>query len=228
MIPPQNLASMQLLIFDLDGTLVDSEADLAASVNAARVATGRPPLSTALIASYIGQGVNVLMRRALGEEAPQAEVDQAVKLFLEYYRDHMLDNTAPYPGVLEALDALRGRTMAVLTNKPVRFSRHLLKGLGLAERFITVYGGNSFEQKKPDPVGVFKLLEETGAAPRATLIVGDSETDILTGRNAGIWTCGVTYGLGSPTLNGTKPDLLLDDLRELPRLLAGPAGEAPS
>jgi phosphoglycolate phosphatase len=228
MIPPQVLTGIQLLIFDLDGTLVDSEVDLAESVNAARAGAGQEPLPVSVIASYVGQGVNVLMRRALGEEAPETEVEQAVARFLSYYRDHMLDHTAPYPGVREALDALRGRTLAVLTNKPVRFSEHLLAGLGLAELFVAVYGGNSFAQKKPDPVGVYKLLEETGAPPRSTLIVGDSDTDILTGQNAGVWTCGVTYGLGSPTLENVQPDMLLDDLRELPRLLDGAAGKAPS
>lgn len=228
MIPPQALAEIQFLIFDLDGTLVDSEVDLAESVNAARAGAGHDPLPVSVIASYVGQGVNVLMQRALGEGAPEAEVEEAVARFLCYYRDHMLDHTVPYPGVREALDALRGRTLAVLTNKPVRFSEHLLAGLGLAELFVAIYGGNSFPQKKPDPVGVFKLLEETGAPPRSTMIVGDSDTDILTGQNAGVWTCGVTYGLGSPTLESVQPDLLLDDLRELPRLLDGDAGKAPS
>lgn len=227
MIPREALAQIQLLIFDLDGTLVASERDLAESVNAARAGMGLGPLATSLIASYVGQGVNVLIRRALGEEASGAEVDQAVGLFLNHYREHMLDHTVPYRGVTEALEDLRGRTLAVLTNKPVAFSRHLLEGLGLARHFVEVYGGNSFEQKKPDPVGVVRLMGSTGTDARCTLIVGDSDTDVLTGRRAGVWTCGVTYGLGSHTLGSAPPDLLVDDLRELARLLNG-RGDVPA
>lgn len=221
MIPENKLDGIELLIFDLDGTLVDSEMDLAQSVNAVRDAMGLEPLPIARVASYVGQGVNMLIRRALGEAVTDETMEEAVTLFLEYYRDHMLDHTVPYPGVRAALDELRHKKLAVLTNKPVVFSRHLLVGLELASYFAFVYGGNSFDQKKPDPVGVHKLMRDLGAAPQATLIVGDSDTDVLTGRNAGVWTCGVTYGIGSATLEAAPPDLLVQDMRELPPLLNG-------
>jgi phosphoglycolate phosphatase len=221
MIPEEQLGAIELVIFDLDGTLVDSEEDLAMSVNAVRGALDLEALPIAQVASYVGQGVHVLIRRALGKAASDAEVEKAVGLFLDYYRDHMLDHTVPYPGVRAALDELSHKKLAVLTNKPVVFSRHLLRGLDMARYFAFVYGGNSFDQKKPDPVGVHTLMRELSAAPAKTLIVGDSDTDVLTGRNAGVWTCGVTYGIGSASLESEPPDLLLQNMRELPPLLNG-------
>jgi phosphoglycolate phosphatase len=166
--------------------------------------------------------VNALIERALGEGASKADVEKGVALFLDYYRLHMLDHTLPYPGVREALEGLRHRTLAVLTNKPVGFSRELLAGLNMVNYFAYVYGGNSFDRKKPDPVGVRKLMQDIGMPPSTTLIIGDSDTDVLTGRNASVWTCGVTYGLGRATLEATPPDLWISDLRELVRLLNPP------
>jgi len=220
-ISKQALEGMELLIFDLDGTLVDSELDLALSVNFVLQEMGQKPLSVERIASYVGRGVRVLVSRALGPEATEEDVERGNNLFLDYYRQHMLDHTAPYPGVREALEGLSGRKMAVLTNKPVNFSRWMLAGLGLAEHFAYIYGGNSFENKKPDPVGVLQLMGDLDAAAGETLMIGDSVSDVLAGRNAGVWTCGVSYGFGSPTLEETPPDLMIGDLRELPRLLDG-------
>jgi phosphoglycolate phosphatase len=210
---------LSLIIFDLDGTLIDSQTDLALSVNATRARLGLGPLSTPVIASYVGQGVAALVRRALQDEEPEEQIEHSIVFFKEHYRHHMLDHTVAYPGVLEALDVLQSRTLAVLTNKPVRFSREILEGLGMLPRFSFVYGGDSFERKKPDPVGVLRLMEDTGRSPDETLIVGDSDVDVQTGRNAGVWSCGVTYGIGSSSLANTRPDLMVEDLRELPALL---------
>lgn len=215
------LTDVQLLVFDLDGTLVDSKKDLALSVNAMREQMQLEPLPFELIASYVGQGVQTLVRRALGEQASHANVEKGLGFFLEYYHIHMLDNTHTYPGVREALEELRDRRLAVLTNKPVRFSREMLARLGIASCFAYIYGGNSFPQKKPDPIGVNKLMGDLKTPRLQTMMVGDSDTDVLTGRNARVWTCGVTYGFGASTLKDTPPDLLLDDLRELPPLLNG-------
>ena len=131
----------------------------------------------------------------------------------------MLDHTVTYPGVREALaelDATREHRMAVLTNKPVRFSEHILEGLGIAEHFQFVFGGNSFERKKPDPMGVELLLRNFGLEPQAAMMVGDSDVDVMTARNSGVFSCGVTYGLGMEGMRSTPPDLLLDTLAELP------------
>src|SRR6516162_5603867 len=194
------LNDIRLLIFDLDGTLIDSRTDLVLSVNAMREQMGLPRLETAVVVSYVGRGVATLIRRALSEGASDSEVTRASTIFLDYYRRHLLDNTLPYPGVRRALEELRGRKMAVLTNKRLDFSREILDGLGLAQHFSWIYGDTSFRQKKPNPVGVLRLMSDTGIAARQTLMVGDSDTDVLTGRNAGVWTCGVTYGFGAHTL----------------------------
>jgi phosphoglycolate phosphatase len=133
----------------------------------------------------------------------------------------MLDNTVPYPGVREGLALLERHPMAVLTNKPVHFSRAILDGLGLLRHFRYVYGGNSFEQKKPHPMGTEALLRELEARPREAMIVGDSDVDVRTARNAGTWACGVSYGLGMEGMNAHPPDLMLDSLVELPEHLNG-------
>jgi phosphoglycolate phosphatase len=208
-----------MLIFDLDGTLADTKLDLALSVNAMRERMDLPPLPHDLITTSIGHGVTNLVRQALGEQATDESVQKGLAIFLEHYRHHLLDNTVVYPGVVEALEGLQDRKLAVLTNKPDDFSREILVGLGIAPYFAFIYGGNSFQQKKPDPVGVRKLMSETQASTRQTLIIGDSDTDVLTGRNAGVWTCGVTYGFGAHTLASAPPDLLIGDLRELAELL---------
>ena len=216
-----NWKNVRLLVFDLDGTLVDSKQDLALSVNAMRQEMGLSPLSLELISSYVGHGVALLVRRSLGTQATDENVEKGLAFFLDYYRKHMLDNTAPYPGVSEALEKLTGHKMAVLTNKPVNFSREMISRLGFEKYFSYVYGGNSFPQKKPDPVGLHKLMADLGTSPVQTAMVGDSDTDILTGRNAGVLTCGVTYGFGAHTLDKVSPDLVIDDMRELPPLLNG-------
>jgi phosphoglycolate phosphatase len=206
---------VRLLIFDLDGTLIDSKLDLALSVNDARAHLGLAPLDHEQIFGYVGQGAPMLIRRSLGPEATETDVERALTYFLDYYRAHMLDHTVPYPGVREGLELLSARLMAVLTNKPVRFSRAILEGLGLAHHFRCVYGGNSFERKKPDPIGVEVLLRDLEVARHEAMIVGDSEIDVLTARNSGTWACGVTYGLGSDRLAEHCPDLLVGSLIEL-------------
>ncbi|HEV2388343.1 MAG TPA: HAD-IA family hydrolase [Candidatus Acidoferrales bacterium] len=214
---------VEALIFDLDGTLIDSKRDLVLAVNATRRWMSLPPLDEELISSYVGDGVQKLIERALGEGTEAGRVSEAMAYFLDYYRGHMLDHTVAYAGVREALDALAGRPMAVLTNKPVKFSVEILKGLALERYFRRVYGGNSFEKKKPDPMGVNRLLNEFQIGPRQAMVVGDSAIDVRTARNAGTWAAGVTYGLGKAGIGAAAPDLLLDSLAELPGRL-DPAG----
>lgn len=208
---------MNLLIFDLDGTLIDSKLDLVHSVNAARRLMNLPAISEELVSSYVGNGAPVLMRRALGPGASEEEVQRALEFFLAYYRDHMLDHTRLYPGVREALDRLHenGTKMAVLTNKPVRFSQAIVHGLGLSGHFFQVYGGNSFEQKKPDPIGIETLLRETGASRDLTIMVGDSAVDVRTARAAKVKACGVSYGFQPETFEQSPPDILVDDMNQL-------------
>ncbi len=213
---------MQLVIFDLDGTLVDSVRDLCEAVNATRVNLGLDPLPYDTVASYVGNGAPVLIRRAMGPDASDQTVAEALAYFLSYYREHMLDHTRPYPGVVDALEQLhrQGAKMAVLTNKPERFSRDMCAGLGIGKYFFQIYGGNSFEQKKPDPIGIHTLMRECGAQPGQTVMVGDSHTDVLTARNAGVRSIGVTYGISPETLKDTPPDILIDSMLQLPLFTA--------
>lgn len=206
---------IRLLIFDLDGTLIDSQEDLAIAVNATLAEVGLPPLETHVVASLVGRGALELIRRALGSGFDEQQVMRSLEFFMLFYRRHALEHTRLYPGVAEALDEFGDRILAVLTNKPVRISRDIVAALGLAERFRFIYGGNSFEQKKPDPVGIFSMLEDTGLDARQAMIVGDSRVDVLTGRNAGIWTCGVTYGFQPESFEDDPPDLLVASLGEL-------------
>jgi phosphoglycolate phosphatase len=212
---------MELLIFDLDGTLIDSKEDLANAVNAARAHMGLGPLANETVHSYVGNGAPVLIRRAMGPQASEAQLDEALAYFLGYYREHMLEHTRLYDGVREALDEFRAHSfaMAVLTNKPVRFSRDLLAGLGVDGHFFQVYGGNSFEQKKPHPMGVETLMRECGASAAGTWMIGDSAVDIRTARNAGVRSCGVTYGFQPESLAEEPPDILINHAAELPRVL---------
>lgn len=218
--------SIRLVIFDLDGTLIDSRLDLVHSVNATLHHLGRPPLPGDVIATYVGDGAPMLVRRALGDPEDDGLVRRALEFFLSYYREHKLDHTHVYPGIPETLAAIRGgdngnpRQLAVLSNKPVNPSRAIVEALGLGQFFTQVYGGNSFPTKKPDPLGAQTLLKEVGCSPHEAAIVGDSSNDVLTGRNAGMWTCGVTYGFAPQTLDLTRPDVVVDSPGELTEVLS--------
>jgi phosphoglycolate phosphatase len=273
--------AIRLLVFDLDGTLIDSRLDLIHSVNAMLRHFGRPELDGDVIASYVGDGAPALVRRALvldGDEGDEAFFRSALEYFLGYYRMHKLDHTTVYDGIPETLAALAAgavqagvdrnvpphhantgraggpgvrptqalpgeadggvpshhatiggagdpgvrptRLMAVLSNKPVRPSQDIVQALGMGDYFVRIYGGNSFATKKPDPLGAKTLLQETGVAAEEALMIGDSSVDVLTGRNAGLWTCGVTYGFAPQTLEEVAPDVVLDRPGELGELFA--------
>jgi phosphoglycolate phosphatase len=222
-IRPLPVGSLKLLVFDLDGTLIDSAQDLCNSVNATLANFGRSPLQDEIIAGYIGNGALTLVRRAFsmddGTDPNDELLSQAYKFFLDYYREHKLDYTYAYEGVLEALDALHKvhdqpdapkRAMAVLTNKPVRPARAICDALGLSPYFQNIYGGNSFSTKKPDPEGLYALMTEAGARPDETVMIGDSQVDVLTARNAGAWSIGCTFGLAPGSLEVIPPDILVD------------------
>ncbi len=229
--------SLKLLVFDLDGTLIDSRLDLVHSVNATLAHLGKPALPEAVIASYIGDGAGMLIRRALGDPGDaegdtqeEAYVAAALTYFLDFYRVHKLDHTTLYPGVLEALTDLRAEhpnlLMAVLTNKPVRPSREICAHFGLHRFFFQNYGGNSFHTKKPDPLGIYTLIAEAGVlanqqiAPAEALMIGDSDINILTARNAGARSLACTYGLAPQTLPAAQPDAFVKTASEWPKAIA--------
>jgi phosphoglycolate phosphatase len=220
---------LKLLIFDLDGTLIDSRIDLANSVNAMLQKFGRAELPQEVIASYVGDGAPTLVRRALGDPDDERFFADALNYFLAWYREHKLDYTHVYDGIPEMLNAVQfhrasangsqQRALAVLSNKPVNPSRAIVQALSLGNFFYQVYGGNSFPTKKPDPLGLRTLMDETGAKPEETVMIGDSDIDILTGRNAGVFTIGVQYGFAPHTLEAAPPDVLVATPQELAQAL---------
>ena len=231
----------RLLVFDLDGTLIDSSLDLCNSVNAALAQVGKPTLPNALIASYIGDGAAMLVRRALGapgdvDALPSSLPDgdelfrRAYDFFLNYYREHKLDNTRLYAGVFAALSGIRGRhpdlPMAVLTNKPVNPSREICAALGGAPFLFQNYGGNSFATKKPDPTGLLALMAEASTLAAAknaaspviradqVVLIGDSDVDVITARRCGARSLGCSYGLAPQALAAAEPDRVVGHASE--------------
>jgi phosphoglycolate phosphatase len=223
----------RLIVFDLDGTLIDSRVDLCNSVNATLAHLGKPALPDAVISSYIGDGVSMLVRRAIGDpegdSADEHYVTEALIFFLDYYRIHKVDYTYVYPGVYETLEAIRAARpdifMAVLTNKPVHPSRDICAYFGLSRFFFQNYGGNSFHTKKPDPHGLKSLIEEASIldghliTPSQTIMVGDTDIDVLTARNCGARSIGCTFGLKPHSLTDASPDHLAHNPADWLRVL---------
>jgi phosphoglycolate phosphatase len=209
---------VRALIFDLDGTLIDSKLDLIHSVNATLTEMGREKLSDEVISSYIGHGAPMLISRALGGVAKEDELARGLGYFLEYYEEHKLDNTTLYPGVTETLAKLGEQriSMAVLTNKPVKISVRILEALGLAQYFQAIYGGNSFETKKPDPLGAKAILREFKVKNSGgSMMIGDSEVDVQTARNADMIATAVNYGFGIHDRSQHPADIYLDRMSDL-------------
>jgi phosphoglycolate phosphatase len=202
--------------FDLDGTLVDSRADLAGAVNHVlrRLGPGERPPET--LYAYVGEGARVLIERSLGS-AHADRVEAGLALFMEYYGAHLLDATRPYPGIVEVLAALeaRGVAVSVLSNKPEAMSRAILEGLGLAHRFVGIIGGDSLSSRKPDPAGLEHLRGLTRTPRERTLLVGDSRIDVLTARAASVAFCGVAWGLSPDALAAAEPGRIIEHPAEL-------------
>jgi phosphoglycolate phosphatase len=202
-----------LVVFDLDGTLVDSSGDLSAAVNAmlAELAPGQPALDLGTVRSFVGNGAAALVRRSLDQAGLAIDTQAALPVFLKAYSARLLDSTRLYEGVRPMLDALRGRTLAVLTNKPGGFSREILAGLGVLDRFVEAWGPEDAGAKKPDPAGLVRLLERCGVRPADAVLVGDSPIDVATARAAGVASIGVLWGFDPGSLRGQQPDVEVAD-----------------
>lgn len=211
-------ARIRGLLWDLDGTLVDSRADLAASMNAALGAQGLPALPLAAVMGFVGHGARDLVRGCL---AGRGDEEAALAAFLDHYRTHLVVATRPYPGIPEVLESARAKCLrqAVLTNKPLEHTEGILAGLGLRGFFEAVVGGDSLPTRKPDPEGARSILAAWSLAPEAAVMIGDSDTDTRTARAAGLWSLGVAYGIAPATLAEPRPDACVDTAAELAEAL---------
>jgi len=252
---PRALTRIDLLVFDFDGTLVDTKHDIAFSANLVLKQMGLPHLPEETIFGFVGKGVLNLMTQALrassgdhqeqdiesgvaragqrpGEtdnssiaptdpasKAEPQQIEYSVTLFMKHYEEHLMDRTVFFPGAREVLDHFADKKKAVLSNKPERFVRQILEELNSAELFDALYGGDTFEAKKPDPAGLLHLMKKWDVAPDRTLMIGDSQVDIDTARAAGVNVCGVTYGHAtSEEMTALAPDWIIDEMAELKEL----------
>jgi phosphoglycolate phosphatase len=216
------------VVFDLDGTLVDSRRDIAEAANYALEKSGFPRLSHAELESYVGDGAAMLMARAARIEVKDQKTAVIVADFLDYYAAHPIDFTAPMPGALEALDALSERALGVCTNKPRRTSLAVLDGLKLAARFKGVVAGDDLPERKPHPSMVQETARRLGVPVTEVVMVGDGPQDVLAGRAAGALTIGVRGGIQAlERLEASQPTLIIDTLAELPAALTKLMSDTP-
>jgi len=206
---------IELIMFDLDGTLADTGRDLADAVNYIRSYLKLEPLDDRLVHSHVGRGVEHLLRSSLPAHL-EMRFNEVMDLFLERYESHILDTTALYPHVMETLEYFKDKRKAVVSNKLHRLTVSVLRGLGIENCFDAILGGDSVAQKKPDPAPLRQMLSSFGIRPAMAVMVGDGDADVEAGKRAGVCTCGVTYGLGKKEeLIEAKPDFLVDDLSQL-------------
>lgn len=221
------MLALDLLIFDLDGTLVDTRQDLTNSVNYTRSRYGLPPLTLAQVMQQVGDGMRKLLERSLPDAGPE-EIKQAIATFREHYGEHLLDHSQLYPGVEETLQHFRSKKLAVLSNKPEEFTRTMVDKLGIGQFCQAVLGGDSVGALKPSPEPILYLLEHLEADPDRCIMIGDGPTDIEAGRVAGAWTCAVTYGFRTrDVLLACDPDFLIEDIAELKNLFGSQDREFP-
>ncbi len=209
------IGGKQLIVYDLDGTLVDTLQDVVAAVNQTLTRLGHRPLPVEQIRQAIGRGLVDLLGRCLGTQ-DQAELANGVQIFRSYYADHLVDHSHLYPHAQALLAYFHARPQAVVTNKPNPFAANLLSALGVADYFFRVVAAGDGYPKKPDPAAVITLLRETDSSAHRCLLIGDSALDVETGRRAGVFTVGVTHGFADQgELESARPDLLVHDFAEL-------------
>lgn len=213
--------SVDLLVFDLDGTLIDSRADIALATNLMLKELGLDEIDLHAVVTFIGEGVRTLIERALRKTSPatvwnDSDIDHAVAVFRNHYADHLMDSTTMYPHVVETLQAFGQKRKAVLSNKPYEFSNRILELLGIRDSFEVVLGGDSLAKRKPEPEPLWHLLDHFQTTRDRSVMIGDSRTDIDCGTAAGVLTCGVSYGFRPRIeLENARATVIIDDLFEL-------------
>ena len=205
----------RLLIYDLDGTLVDTAKDIAISANYMRKQFGLSELPQNKISEFVGRGVHHLISHCI-ESDDEKLIEKAIKVYRDHYKEHMLDYSRLFPGAKDFLKHFESRIQAVLTNKPNPYSKEILDQLGVGHYFVEVMAGNSGYQKKPDPDAILQLMKKENVKPEETLMIGDSRVDIETCRNAHITAAVLTHGFESrDTLESAKPEVICDSFSEL-------------
>ena len=210
---------MSLIVFDLDGTLIDSRRDLAESTNEMLATYGARALPIDDVARMVGEGAKVLVQRALAAAGKNPDEPEALARFRDIYDRRLLEHTRPYGGIPEVIEALaESNVLALLTNKPEAPTRRLLEAFGLLPHFRVVIGGDSGPPRKPDPGGLQALMRECGATPARTWLVGDSMIDVETGRRAGVRICVALYGFGQlrGELDLTDAEVTVNSAAEIP------------
>lgn len=212
---------IKLVIFDLDGTLIDSKEDLALNVNRVLVEMGLEKKSHSLIQSYIGHGEENLVGSSIGLENAD-RLQEAMRIFKKHYSANLLDTTVPYEGAYKVLSHLKKtKQLALATNKPLYYTKPILEELEMSNYFDLVLGGDSVEQKKPHPEMIERILSELKVKKEDAILIGDSLADVRSAQAAGIKICAMTYGFCErEKLVEAKPDYLLEDINELIALLA--------
>ena len=215
-----DLSATELLAFDLDGTLIDSGGDIAWAANRTLVDLGHERQTMESVRDKIGSGVMVLLERLMPEESPE-RIAEAKDIFLKHYAGHLVVDTYLYHGVMETLVHFKemGRSMAIVTNKPKGLAEGILAELGLEPFFPVVVGGDTFANRKPHPEPLEEAMRSSGVEPARSVFIGDSLIDAETGRRAGVFTVGVSYGFGRGEVRETDFNLLIQAFGELKGLI---------
>ncbi|WP_234635621.1 HAD family hydrolase [Allorhizobium ampelinum] len=219
-VSPAINAAPATIVFDLDGTLIDTAEDLVASLNHTIAAADLAPLEAEDLSHLVGHGARVMIERAFslrGRPISEDAFQPLLERFIDHYKDHMPGKSQPYPGLLDALERLdkAGHRLAVCTNKMEGLARPLLEGLNLTDRFAAITGGDTFEMRKPDAGHLLGTIAKAGGDPRRAIMVGDSRNDILVARNAGIPSIAVPFGYSDVPVADLDPDAIITHFNEL-------------
>ena len=216
------MIDVELMLFDLDGTLIDSRADLARSINLMLAELDRPTLDEDTVAGFVGDGVRVLTFRSLTATDPNLRPPDeflhadGIALMHKHYSEQMFVSTRLYPDIARTLAHFSSKPKAVVTSKEVRFTEMILERFEIAQYFSCIVGGDTVAERKPDPAPVTEAIRQLGGSPEHAVMIGDSENDVNAGRRAGTRTCAVAYGFRtSDQLRKTAPDVLIERFEEL-------------